>query len=345
MTTFSKILCGVLLLLGTLNLSATEPPTGKSIFDVLAERGEVLDIEIETNFDTLFAGKDEEYQKATLRYKTADKGEQVWNLKIRQRGKFRRRVCDIPPLKLEFKKKDLLEAGLQPFDDLKLVTHCLEDDPTAKSNLMREYLAYKLYNEITNQSFRAQLVRITYRNTGKGMSKMKHYGFVLEDVDEVEQRLEGDECECLNLDRSLLNSDNLAMMHIFQYMIGNADYDVMMLRNLKLIRPFNGGTAITVPYDFDFSGLVDAPYAIPNPDYDIRNVRERVFLGKEVEQENLQAALEHFRSKKELLIKIVNDFKMLSKGERKEVQTYLESFYEATKDGLPQSKEVADARS
>ncbi len=340
MTTFSKMTIFIALLLGSMSVDATENPTNKSLFDELSRHGEVLDIEIETNLDTLFAGKDEEYQKATMRYKTADKEEKVWTFRIRQRGKFRRRVCDIPPLKLEFKKKHLLEAGLQPFDDLKLVTHCLEDDPTAKNNLMREYLAYKLYNEITDRSFRVQLVRITYRNTGDGMGKMKRYGFLIEDVDDVAHRLEGDECECLNIDRNLLNQEALANMHVFQYMIGNADYDLTLLRNLKLVTPYNGGAAIVVPYDFDFSGLVNAPYAIPNPDYGIRNVKERVYLGEGLSQSRKDATLEHFRSKKENLLAVVKDFKSLDGATRREVRDYLNSFFASIENGLPETEEM-----
>jgi len=341
MTTFSKMTIFIALLLGSVSVFATEAPTNKSLFDELSRHGEGLDIEIETNLDTLFAGKDEEYQKATMRYKTADKEEKVWTFRIRQRGKFRRRVCDIPPLKLEFKKEHLLEAGLQPFDDLKLVTHCLEDDPTAKNNLMREYLAYKLYNEITDRSFRVQLVRITYRNTGKGMGKMKRYGFLIEDVDDVAHRLEGDECECMNMDRNLLNQEALANMHVFQYMIGNADYDLILLRNLKLVTPYDGGEAIVVPYDFDFSGLVNAPYAIPNPDYGIKNVKERVYIGEGLSQSRKDATLEHFRSKKESLLAIVKDFKELNGAARREIRDYLNSFYASIENGLPETGEMA----
>jgi len=341
MTTFSKITIWIVFLLGTWQLSATEDSTGMSIFEEISRHGEVLDIEIETNLNTLFAGMDEEYQKATMRYKTADKEEIVWNLKIRKRGKFRRRVCDIPPLKLEFKKKHLLEAGLQPFDDLKLVTHCLEDDPTAKANVMREYLAYKLYNEITHRSYRVQLVRITYKNTGKGYGKMKRYGFFLEDTNEVAHRLQGDECECMNMDRDLIDTDNLAYVHVFQYMIGNADYDLMLLRNLKLVTPYDGGKALIVPYDFDFSGLVNAPYAIPNPDYDLRNVRERVFLGQDLSPKVKEATLEHYRSKKENLLEIVKNFKHLNGAERRKVRDYLNSFYESIKNGLPDPGDMA----
>ncbi|MCB9349767.1 MAG: hypothetical protein H6573_19980 [Lewinellaceae bacterium] len=71
---------------------------------------------------------------ATLSFLDKQGNRQEWPLDISLRGKFRRMHCkDMPPLRLDFSKKDLEEAGLAQFDDLKLVNYCMGDDrhPTA----------------------------------------------------------------------------------------------------------------------------------------------------------------------------------------------------------------------
>lgn len=299
-----------------------------SIFDVFY-REDVLEVRLEANFSKLLAGKSEEYHSAKLTYNDATGTAVSWDIDIRQRGNYRRRVCDMPPFKLRFSKEDLLAKGLQPYHTLKLVTHCLNEDETAKDNLLKEYLAYKLFNQLTDKSYRVQLVQITYVDTEKSFPKTKRYGFLIESTDEVADRLKGEECECMNFNTELMNRDQLSLVHVFQYMIGNADYNLMMLRNLKLITPTDGSAAIVVPYDFDFAGLVDAPYAVPNPDYKLKNVKERVFLGNCSNRAQIAQTLEIFRQKKQQLLDKVQNFKLLNKAARTEMTDYLESFFTA----------------
>ena len=86
---------------------------------------------------------------------------QTWNIKVNLRGKFRRTRCEnLAPLKLNFKKSELKAAGLAKFDDMKLVTHCMSSKSDAKALLQKEYLAYRLYNELTENSYRVQLLKI-----------------------------------------------------------------------------------------------------------------------------------------------------------------------------------------
>jgi hypothetical protein len=173
------------------------------------------------------------------------------------------------------------------------------------------------------------LVRITYLDTeGKGPT-FKRYGFIIEDPDELASRLGGSECEegCLNPDTSRIVEKSASVLNMFQFMIGNEDWDVMLMRNLKLIELHNSNKCLLVPYDFDFAGMVDASYAVPNADNGLRSVRDRIYLGIPVSDELIRWTVKMFQLKKDEVLEYVRDFRPLSLNGRKEVKEYLLTFY------------------
>lgn len=325
------------LLLGSAPLAQAQ----QTIFDELYS-SEMLEITIETDLTNLIDNrKEDEYQRGTFTFDNHSGEAETHDIKLKARGKFRRKVCDFPPIKLNFSKGRLLERGyLAEYDKLKLVTHCLDDNFASKENVAKEYLAYKLYSELTDKSYRAQLVKITYIDSKKKISRIKSYGFILEDVDEMAHRVGGNKCdECINLPANQLSAKDENIMAVFQYMIGNADYSLSMARNLKFVQPYTGGGVIPVPYDFDFAGLVAPSYAIPNADYGLVSVKQRVFLGNRTDSAMLSATLQLFVSRRSAMEDLVDDLKLLSRQGRGEVRRYLDSFYEeadAVLRGSPQ---------
>lgn len=313
--------------------SAGFPPPDNltSVFDEMEREG-ILEITLETDVSYLLDHpKKEVYKPAVLKYEVPGKGEVERSVKVRLRGKFRRRVCSFPPLKLKFSEDELRKSGLDPvFKSLKLVTHCLEDRFPGNENVLKEYLIYKLYGLHTDDAFRVQLVKITYRdNEGKG-STTKRYGFIIEDPDELAYRLGGSECEegCLNPDTSRIVDKNVSVQNMFQFMIGNEDWDIMMMRNLKLIELNESSKGLLVPYDFDFSGLVNASYALPSGDDGLRSVRDRIYLGPPVNDEVMRWTVKMFLSRQEAVLQYVRDFRLLSRQGRKDVRNYLLTFYD-----------------
>lgn len=300
----------------------------QSIFESL-QHEEVLNIDIEVDLEALINGEGKKkYQKAQLRYEDAQGEELTWNIEMRQRGKSRRRLCDFPPLKIRFNKVDLAAKNLTSFHTLKLVTHCLDDAMVSKENLLKEYLAYKLFNELTDKSLEVQLVKITYRDLNKNGKKLKRWGFIIQNHNELADELVAEDCDCLNVDAAYLNRQQESLVAVFQYMIGNQDWDVRMARNVKTIRPKNGGAIILVPYDYDFSGFVDAPYAVPNPDLGILSIKERVYMGAKDNEMMIRLALEKTLLKKEALYAVIKDCKMLNSDVRWELTTYLDTFFQ-----------------
>ncbi len=339
MTTYTfktiLVLWGLLLLSIPLHLRAYHGGSPTTIFETLMKDG-TLDITIETDLGELINNRRrDDYQPATLTYTNQENVLVRHQIEIGPRGKFRRRICDFPPVKIKFSKKALIAAGLKKHNNLDLTTHCLEDRDAGHFNVFREYLAYKLYNELSPASFRVQLVRVTYVDTKGVVKKMKRYGFLTEDDEELAERLDGKLCECLNVDTDRMNSEAEITASVFNYMIGNEDWSLSMVRNLKMVESADASKVTPVPYDFDFSGLVSASYAVPSAELGQRHIKDRDYLGPEADPAALRQVLARYVEKKAALYKIINDFKLLPIEHRQDMRVYLDSFYK-TIETLPE---------
>jgi len=212
---------------------------------------------------------------------TKSKGAQVsFDLQIRTRGHVRRnfQTCEFAPLRLEFPKdKDKTKGTI--FEDqtaLKLGTHC-RSNALFEQYVLREYAAYRLFNLVTPRSFRARLARVTYVDAATSKPLGTKYGMFIEDDDDVAKRLEGRLTE-QRVALARIDRDALTLMTLVEYLIGNTDLSVSQQHNVRLVQT-PGGPVYTVPYDFDYSGLVDAVYAIPAKGLGITSVRERLYRG------------------------------------------------------------------
>ncbi len=305
-----------------------------TIFETLQRDG-VLNITIETDLEALIHDRRRDtYQPAVMSFKDKNGAMVRKDIEVVPRGKYRRRVCDFPPVKIKFQKKELLAAGLKKHNNLKLTTHCLNDRDRGNYNVFKEYLAYKLYNELTPHSFRVQLVRVTYVDTQGQVKKIKRYGFLIEDDEELAERMGGKVFDSLNPDAEQVVSFDETLMATFNYMIGNEDWSMSMVRNLKLIEKEGAVQVIPVAYDFDFSGLVNASYAVPSSDLNQRHIKDRDYLGFDTKPALLRSVLNHLKEKKAVLYHTVSQCKYLPVEERLEIRDYLDTFYRAI-DNLP----------
>lgn len=333
------ILIGCLLSIQLMAIGDGTTPT--SIFDVMNHK-EVLQVTLETDIEKLKSDiSNEEYQPAFLSFKDAAGVEQAWKLKVKLRGKFRRMNCsDVPPLKLNFSKSDLEMAGLAKFDDMKLVPQCVEDRVAAEDYVKREYLAYRLFNEISPYSFRVQLLRITYIDSGTG-KRRKQWGILIEDTAQLRARIGGEKCkDCYNQPISEFHEQATRLVSLYQYMIGNPDWSMAKMKNVKLFKL--KGKIVPVPYDFDFTGLVDASYVTLDPSIGITSKRDRVYLGFYEEQNSLDRGVTIFKAKRKKLTKLVQDSKYLSVDSRTDVVEYLNTFWENDSIKFPPEPEVAE---
>lgn len=221
-------------------------------------------------------------------------------------------------------------------NNLKLVVHCV-DNEAGDEYVLREYLAYKLYQIISpKESYRVQLLRVKYKDVKKKQQSFTHYGILLEDEDELAERLGSKVCEdCYNTPTEKFQPDNLNTNDLFEYMIGNTDWSTMLSRNVKLFQREQDGKFLVVPYDFDFSGFVSAAYSsVDTAAMKIKNVRERVFLGYAKEANELKSTLEQFQAKEKELKEAVRKFKYITPESRVYLLDYLDSFFNCVKGGL-----------
>jgi hypothetical protein len=241
------------------------------------------------------------------------------------RGKSRLdpRTCSFVPLRVAFGKgtKGTPFAGQQA---LKLVTHCQTGRDFEQIKL-REYLAYRIFNLLTPHSFRARLSRGTYIDSGTGKTRATSYAMFVEAESDLARRMEG---RIAALPRALfrdLDQDTLTLMMLFEYMIGNTDFSIHALHNVRLVQT---RTALhPVPYDFDFSGFVHAPYASPARRLPIKSVLERLHRGPCRRAEELEPILAKFREMKQETLLLLESLPDLDSGSRREAKQYLEDFY------------------
>lgn len=339
-----KKLPGLILVVFPAFLLASTTDDNKSIFDLMHYQ-EVLELTLETDLEHLKNNRTfDEYQPAVIQFKDGSGIDQIWQGKVKLRGRFRRVHCsDIPPLKLKFKKSDLAAKGLAAFNDMKLVPQCIEDEQAAQDFLKREYLAYKMYSTISDYSYRVQMLRITYidSNTGK---KDKQWAFLIEDTAQLRDRLQANTVEQqFNIEQERFNREALKQVALFQYMIGNSDWSLHGSRNVKMLEI--NGQIVPVPYDFDFSGFVNASYAVPNPNYLMTSTQDRIYLGFLSDLDDIYSHLTEFRDLRDALYTVIQTAKICNASSRADMQRYLDSFYQqmnAIKVGIKKPVPVLD---
>lgn len=271
----------------------------------------------------------DQYQEAKLTYHLNDSVDLEKSIRIKARGIFRKNHCYLPPIKIKMKKTEIQSGELRGIKNLKLVT-CCKYSRTYEQYVLKEYLIYKLYNLLTDCSFRVRLMQIRYVDIGgKKPKEYLSYSFAIEDVDVLAERNNAIKIKIKTLNQSLIDKVSMNRVALFQFMIGNTDWSVPGQHNLKLLKlndPFVL-TPIVVPYDFDYSGFVDTYYSIPDERLGIDNVRERLFQGICCTCEEFEATIQEFLDKKDCIYQTILEFKYFEDRTRKEVLTYIDEFY------------------
>jgi len=262
------------------------------------------------------------------------------------RGITRRRtdVCPFPALGVDFVGKPAATSIFKGQNTIKLVTHCRPQESFQQLTLL-EYAAYKLYNAMTPESFDVRLAMIDYVNED-GRPITSRFGFFIEDVDDVADRNEQKRLRDVNrvLVRQL-EPKAAARFAVFEYMIGNLDWAMQAgpvgedcCHNARLVG-VKGATTdlVSVPYDFDFSGLVNAPYAVPPPSIKVTSVRVRNYRGFCQHNEQAQAFAAELLPRRASLLAIVDQTPQLDQSTRQRAASYLGEFF----DRIDSPQEVA----
>ena len=320
---FSKTLIFNFLILFLFTRAAAQPPrVAPSAFDYLTpQEGAALTLELDLT-DLINNKNTKTYFPGSLT--TADG--KMMKVEARSRGKFRRRICDIPPLKLKLSKKELRANGLDTLNEIKLVVPCFSD-PRGEDLLLREYVAYRMFERISPYSVRARLVKVIFRDKHVEEVKRPVYCLLVEHEEQVAARLKGKIVEEYGLKADSLQTEQAALTAVFAYMIGNTDWGVADVRNVYLFKSAPDAKTRLIPFDFDFSGLVNAPYAVPKAETGLKNVKERRLLAEGIPVAAIRQATETIKgAQADLMAMCVADY--FGKNTSKELTRYLESFFQ-----------------
>ena len=244
------------------------------------------------------------------------------------RGNFRRETCYMPGLKVNFRKDST--SSLYKFKELKLSNGCSSGDDPGQL-VIKEYLVYKIYNVLTNMSLRVRLMNLSFKDVSGKRKPYTQYAFLIEDVDDMAKRNKMIEVEGVLFNTEQTNRDQMTLVTLFEYLIGNTDWSVPAYHNVKLIgskddksiRPY------VVAYDFDICGFVDPPYATIDEQLQdkISNVRERLNRGFPRTMEELKTTVKLFNDKKEQILNLVKNNEYLKAKEKSTAVSYIEDFY------------------
>lgn len=295
---------------------------------------------------------------------------------LRARGNFRRTNCYFSPLKMQLKKgagKGTLFLGHKK---LKIVLPCLLQG-RSNDDILKEYLAYKIYEQLSEVHFKTRLVNIEYVDTRGKKSEIHPLTALLPKykLDEL-YNYEGEEAFAFRkpkkykLTAILIEDDKIvAKRHnakimkrfvhplnqgekasiknaFFQFMIGNTDFSTAYGHNQKLM--FLNKKAVPLPYDFDMSGLVDASYSvvsnINNQDLPITEVTQRLYRGFKRNIKITQLVRAEFLEHKEELLKIVDETESAFEDKKsyQKTKSYVQGFFKILENESRFKNEILD---
>ena len=257
-------------------------------------------------------------------------------IRLSPRGITRRKseTCSFPPLRVEFAAAPAAGSLFGGQRRLKLVTHCQQPE-SFQQYLLLEYSAYRLFNLIDPVSFRARLATINYSEPD-GRKSVRRVGFFIEDLEDIARRNGFADAKVgVRINPAQLDPRYAARVALFEYMIGNIDWSMHAgpvgdecCHNIRLLTAAPARPPyIALAYDFDYSGLVNAPYAVPPEGVKVSSVRERIYRGYCRHNGQLLAVAADARARRPALEAVYSNIPAMSERTRARALSYLAGFF------------------
>lgn len=271
------------------------------------------------------------------------------DVSIRVRGNFRREYCELPPLRLNFKKSQVKGTPFDGQDKLKLVAPC-QHGLRSQQELLLEYMAYRIFEILTDYSFGARLIRLSYVDSDEKRKSWTDFVFIIEDEKDIGKRLGLDKAHVARNRFEELDQPTTALLELFQLLISNHDYSVLegsegeycCHNSVIYTREADADKRVPIPFDFDMSGLVNAEYAAPPAHLPIRLVRTRYYRGLCQPPEVMDEAIEHMLSKKRQILELFRNQKELSRLSRTRNLNYIKKFFAMLEDQAMRQELILD---
>ncbi|HXT70428.1 MAG TPA: hypothetical protein VN700_11765 [Vicinamibacterales bacterium] len=277
---------------------------------------------------------------ATIEFSANDGSTVSVPLKIRTRGHSRRNAgtCSFAPLLLEFDKATVRNTVFDGHGPIKLGTHCRKG---SEDVVLREHVLYRAFNLLTPRSFRTRVAKMTYVDASTGKVTAEEAGLFIEDDDDVAKRMEGRIIALENATFPRVERDTLALVMLFEYLIGNTDLSLMVQHNMRLVQT-QDTVRYPVPYDWDYSGVVGAGYAVPARGLPITDVRDRLYRGPCRTLAEWQPVFEKFRAAKPKILAEFDAEEGLTPSYKRTAKNYLESGFRVFESPAMVKKELID---
>ncbi len=315
-------------------ISVNDKSQNRSPFEYVYDLNDKdLKMTIITDIDRMLADKKEElWQNGILEAYHNDEFNRSWDIKLRARGNMRKLSCGFPPLKIDFSKSTLKYLGFSQHDKLKLVLPC-NDESEYQQNLYKEYLCYKLYEVIDSLSIRVRLVDIELADN-KSKTVYDLVGFSIEDDKDYTARTGGKIVKKGTVTSGAFARDHILKFSLFQLMIMNQDWGFSKKHNIKIVSLPNQENVHVVPYDFDYAGIVDQPYAALADELSfLKNLKDKFFRISDANLEEVQEARKFYLSIRDELLAVIDDSdEILNKANRKKMKSDILDFYELLED-------------
>lgn len=278
---------------------------------------------------------DSTYITTDLSYQVKNGSWKTLEVAIRARGNFRRNNCYFTPLKIKIAKSISKGTLFEGNKKLKLVMPCL-DCKNGNDDVVKEYMAYKMYEVISPYHFKTRLVKIDFTEIkGKKTTRKILFGILIEDLKKVADRYNGQVLKRLTHPLAQ-DATNSVRNTFFQFMIANTDFSTVYQHNQKLL--FVDKKAIPVPYDFDFSGFVDTDYAFVSyakrDKLGITKVTQRRYRGFERDVRVFEQVRGEFLRNKIQIDDIMTRYKPFFRDSKKffKAKNFISSFYQIISD-------------
>lgn len=306
--------------------------------DPLFQSHNTLDVTVSAPLTTLVRERaTEEYLQGSLSYADSDGKVRTFDVKVRARGHSRHEICDLPPLWLNFKKSQVKDTLFHKQDKLKLAVHC-QDSERYEQTLLREYMAYRILNLATPKSFQVRLLRVTWVDTEGQRDQQVRYAFLLEHKNRLGKRIDRKDLKIEETSVAALDPEHLNLTSVFQFLIGNLDFSPIAKSEYNecchnyVLFSNDKELLVAIPYDFDQSGIVSAPYALPGHQFGIRSVRQRIYRGRCQNNDYVEASIDRFKTVRNNVFALIETQDGLTRKVRKILADYVQQFYDIADD-------------
>jgi len=286
---------------------------------------------------------DSTYLNLDLGYQIRNEEWKTLPVRIRSRGKNRLKNCYFAPIKIKIKKEDYKGTLFKGNKELKLVLPC-HIEKAGNDYLLKEFLAYKLYELVSPYHYKTRLLNITLSEPkGKKIKVHNIKGFFIEDIKKVAKRHGG---KVLKRNVHPMQQDALCSVQnaFFQFMIGNTDFSTAYQHNEKLL--FVNKTTLPVPFDFDMSGLCNTSYSevstVGGDVLPITDVTQRMYRGFKRDNEVLFEVRKQFLENKPNMLAIIESYKDQFENPKQYVLClgYIKDFFYVLSNDAKFNKEI-----